>query len=302
MNNSKKEPMISVIIPVYNRVELLPESINSVINQTYKNYEIIIIDDGSSTDIKRIIQKFKNPNIKYVKHNKNKGAAVARNTGIKVSKGKYIAFQDSDDEWHPEKLEKQMKKIRNTPKKIGVVYTGNLKYYKNGQKYIPDSTIKKKEGNIHNELLRRSFIATDCLLLKRECFNKCDNFDVRLPRLQDWELCIRLSKYYNFLFIDEPLLISNYSPTSISENKQAYIKAMEIILKKHSSDFAKNKNNYSKQYMFLGNANIMEGNLSKGRKNLNKAFKIKPSLKMFFLIIISLFGKNIYNLMLSKFS
>jgi glycosyltransferase involved in cell wall biosynthesis len=117
-------PKVSVIIPTYNRAGLLKRAIQSVLNQIYQDFEIIIVDDASTDNTENVIESFKEHRIRYIKHESNKGAAVARNTGIKFANENYIAFQDSDDEWLPEKLEKQMEIIEHASPRVGVVYTG----------------------------------------------------------------------------------------------------------------------------------------------------------------------------------
>lgn len=101
-------PFVSIVIPTYNRARFLGRLVRSVLNQTYKNFEVIVADDASTDDTAEIIKTFKDDRIRYIRHESNAGAAAARNTGIKASRGEYVAFQDSDDEWLPEKLEKQM--------------------------------------------------------------------------------------------------------------------------------------------------------------------------------------------------
>ena len=115
------EIKVSVIIPTYNRAKLIKRSILSVLNQTYQNFEIIVVDDGSADDTKSVVESFNNPKIRYIRHDINKGQSAARNTGIKNAKGKYIAFQDSDDEWLPEKLEKQMSCFESPSSHSGIV-------------------------------------------------------------------------------------------------------------------------------------------------------------------------------------
>ena len=190
---SEKNPTVSVIIPTYNRVHLIRRAIQSVLNQTYQDFEVIIVDDGSTDNTEEVVKSFNDPRIRYIRHEKNKGAATARNTGIKAARGKFIAFQDSDDEWLPEKLEKQMKVFENTPAKVGVVYTGFWKIENNKKIYIPFSWVKQKEGNIHKELLKGNFVTTQSIVARKECFKKAGMFDEKLPRFQDWELVIRLS-------------------------------------------------------------------------------------------------------------
>ena len=104
MLNSK----ISIVIPTYNRVDFLPKAIQSVLNQTYRNWEMIIVDDGSTDNTEEIVKGYKESRIQYIVHKYNLGLSAARNTGIKKSRGEYIAFLDSDDEWFPEKISCQM--------------------------------------------------------------------------------------------------------------------------------------------------------------------------------------------------
>ncbi|GAH83893.1 unnamed protein product, partial [marine sediment metagenome] len=117
---------VSVIIPTYNRADMVGRAIQSVINQTYQDFEIIIIDDASTDNTREVAREFqeREKRIKYFKHEINKGGGAARNTGIKNSKGEYIAFLDSDDEWYPEKLEKQIEIFNKNDENLGVVYSG----------------------------------------------------------------------------------------------------------------------------------------------------------------------------------
>lgn len=286
-------PKVSVIIPTYNRAHLIEKSVQSVLNQTYQDFELIVVDDGSTDNTKELVQNLqkKDSRIKYVKHEKNKGAAAARNTGIKAAEGKYVAFQDSDDEWFAEKLEKQMRVFENASAEVGVVYTGFWRIENNKKIYIPFSWVKKKEGNIHQELLKGNFITTQSMVVRKECFETAGMFDESLPRFQDWELVIRLSKYYDFKCIDEPLLISPYTENSISASKEANIKAMKIILKKHFDDFSQNKNILAKHYFSLF-FNLYYGeNFKEGKSYLKKAVKTYPyNLKFLGVFFLSFFG------------
>ena len=114
-----KTPKVSVIIPTYNRAHLVGRAIRSVLNQTYQDFEIIVVDDGSTDNTEEVVKSFNDPRIRYIRHEKNRGGSAACNTGIRAARGEYIAFQDSDDEWLPEKLEKQMQVFENTPTGVG---------------------------------------------------------------------------------------------------------------------------------------------------------------------------------------
>jgi len=293
-----KNPTVSVIIPTYNRAHLIGRAIQSVLNQTYQDFELIVVDDGSTDNTEDVIRQFqeKDKRIRYIKHDKNKGGSAARNTGIKNSKGKYIAFQDSDDEWFPNKLEKQMKIFKKESPNLGIVYTGFYRIKDSEKKYIPSHEIVKKEGRIYEELLKGNFITTQSILVRKECFKKVGIFDENLPRLQDWELVMRLSKYYDFKCIDEPLLISYYTTDSISANHKALIEALGLILTKHFKNFNNYKEILSRHYFGLGRILYSDGDLINGRRYFIKAIKKYPlNIKYSLSYFVSFFGPRTFN-------
>jgi len=293
-----EKPKVSVIIPTYNRAELLPRAIQSVLNQTFQDFEIIVVDDSSTDNTEEVIKEFQEQDkrIKYIKHDKNKGGSAARNTGIKVAQGEYIAFQDSDDEWLPEKLEKQMKVLENASSKVGVVYTGFWKIKDNNRVYIPNMDIACKEWNIRRQILQGNFIGTPTAIVNRVCFVKMGLFDVALPRLQDWELWIRFSEFYEFKFINEPLVTAHYTPDSISANQDALTKALTLILEKHYEDFKKDGRILAKHQYSIGNLLCQNGEMGQGREYLSKAIRVYPlNIKCWAAIFVSLFGRSTYN-------
>lgn len=295
---SEEKPTVSVIIPTYNRAHLIGRAIQSVLNQSYQDFEIIVVDDGSTDDTEEVIKEFQEQDkrIRCIRHEKNKGAAAARNTGITAAKGEYIAFQDSDDEWFSKKLEKQMNVFATAPVEVGVVYTSFWRIEKDKKNYIPSSWVTQKEGKIHKELLKGNFVTTQSIVTRKECFEKSGMFDESLPRLQDWELVIRLSKYYDFKCVDEPLLISSYILDSISANNEALIIALKLILSKHFNDFAEDKNLLSKHYFRIGVNLCSRGDFEEGRNHLIKAIKTHPlNIKYLLVTFLSFFGQGVYN-------
>lgn len=291
-----ENPTVSVIIPTYNRAHLIGRSIQSVLDQTYRDFEIIVVDDGSTDNTENVVKTFNDSRIRHIKHKDNRGGSAARNTGIKLAKGGYIAFQDSDDEWLPTKLEKQMKAFRKTSDEVGVVYTGFYRIENNIKNYIPSSLIPKKEGYIHKTLLNGNFVTTQAAIVKKECFKKAGMFDERLPRLQDWELWIRISKYYNFECIDEPLVQSYYQSVSISSNQDALITALMMILEKHSIDFNENKKVIAPYYFTIGSNLYFNGKRDGWKNYYCNVIKMDPfNIRLIVSIFISLFGKNVYD-------
>lgn len=292
---SEEKPTVSVIIPTYNRAHLVDRAIQSVLNQTYQDFELIVVDDGSTDSTEEVVRSIKDPRIRYTRHNQNRGGSAARNSGIKMARGKYIAFQDSDDEWLPEKLDKQMRVFENAPAEVGVVYTGFWRIEGEKKTYIPSDKITRKEGNIHGQLLKGNFVTTQATVVKRECFKKAGMFDEHLPRLQDWELFIRISKYYDFKCIDEPLVTSYFTPASISANQNALIEAQKLILEKHFQDPDKDKRLLSNMQYSVGNLLCQTGALNHGREYLFMAVKSNPlNIKYLAAAFASLFGAGAY--------
>jgi glycosyltransferase involved in cell wall biosynthesis len=300
---AENSPTVSVIIPTYNRAQLLSRSIQSVLNQTYQDFEIIIVDDASTDDTEEVISNLDNEKIRYLRHEKNKGAAAARNTGIKAARGSYIAFQDSDDEWLFEKLEKQMKIFETAPPNVGVVYTGYYRIKGNDITYVSPLRHTKRDGDVHEQILRKGGLTcTQSIVVPKYYLEKVGMFDENLPRLQDLELTIRLSKHYHFKFINEPLLKVYYTEVSISADQDALVKASMIVLEKHFKEYNKDKRLIANYYYRYGNFLCMSGDIKKGRNFLYKAVKAFPfDYKPIIKILLSSLGPTVYKKVLESY-
>lgn len=295
---SKTNPKVTIILPTYNRAHLVSRAVTSVLNQTYQDFELIIVDDCSIDNTEEIIENFckQDQRVICIKHSRNKGGNAARNTGIKAARAEYIAFQDSDDEWLPGKLEKQVELLENMSRdEAGVVYTAFWRIEGKDKTYNPGN-IKNKEGNIQAELLKGNFITTPSVLIKKECFEKAGLFDEDFPRLQDWEMWLRVAKYYHFKYINEPLLNSYYYADSISANSQALIKALELIVTKYFTEIGKERKLLAKYYIDIATLFLKDGNMGKGRRYLIKSLTVDPfRLKRIVILFLSVFGKVFYD-------
>mgnify|MGYP002768677544 FL=1 len=224
--------MVSVIIPSYNREKTIKRAVESVLNQTYKDIEVIVVDDCSSDKTIEILTSIKDKRFSYYKLDKNSGACVARNLGIEKAKGDYIAFQDSDDEWLSDKLEKQMKAFDN--KDIDVVFCPFNKVSDEKTDIHP----VLPEGKVSREtLLGKSCVSTQTLIGKKECFDSI-KFDPLMPRFQDYDITIRLSEKYNFYFVNKPLVNMYVQGDSISKNITKLLNAEIRILSKYQKEAA----------------------------------------------------------------
>lgn len=197
--------LVSVIIPTYNQPGFLVQAIESVLKQTYKNYEIIVIDDGSTDNTKEILDSYiKNRKIKYVYQN-NKRQAAARNTGILNSKGEFIAFLDHDDLWLPKKLELQVPLFKD--KEVALVYTNSEDINSKG-KTIKKRNLKYCGGYIFKDLLKRHFITNSSVIIRKECLRKTGLFREDLYGADDIHLWLRIS--HNFKIEHVPRVLIRY--------------------------------------------------------------------------------------------
>ncbi len=226
--------LISVIIPTYNREKTIVRAINSVLNQTYKDIEILVIDDCSTDNTEEIVRNLNEDKITYIKHTRNKGGGGARNTGIRLAKTGYVAFLDSDDEWLPEKIEKQLEVFHQSNDNLGLVYTGFQFIDEYGT--IKKQTIPKERGDISLKILEGNCLGTTSTVLVRNKYLRGINgFDESLPSCQDWDLYIRLSTLCTFDFIEEPLVryTSSRALECISNKKEMVILGHKKILEKY---------------------------------------------------------------------
>lgn len=222
--------LISVIIPSYNRPDSTVKSIESALDQTYENFEVIVVDDGSKDDTWQAINSISSEKLTAIRHETNRGGNAARNTGINHSEGEYIAFLDSDDTWKPTKLTKQLNYIRSTD--FDAVYCGferamnsHTEKFKNEiknrvldsnstEKTPPEDSTdggSKPEGGA--ELIplvlgkKFSLGGSSTLFIEREFLEDIGMWDENLQRHQDWDLLIRILKSGTIGYVNEPLLI-----------------------------------------------------------------------------------------------
>lgn len=219
--------MVSVIIPTYNRAQSIAKSIDSVLMQTYRDLEVIVVDDGSADDTEKVIRQIHDPRLIYIRQ-ENAGACAARNNGMKHARGEFIAFQDSDDIWYGDKLEKQMA----VAKKSGadVVFCKMQQIDQEGNVSIIPS--KNFTEGIVKDFSYISGIGTQALLISRKAADRIA-FDEKMVRFQDLEWFLRACKVFSVYCIDEPLVDYFIEQDSISADSAKLFNAANYLLKKH---------------------------------------------------------------------
>lgn len=231
-------PTVSIILPTYNRAATICRAIDSVLNQTYKDFELLVVDDGSTDDTPALVSAYTDPRVRCLPLPVNGGAGKARNEGLEAARADLIAFQDSDDEWLPAKLEKQMAVLKNAPDTLGMVYTDMLQKLRDGsvrEFHAPDV----RTGKIINEALmdyQVRGIGQQSTLIRRACFEAVGGFDPAFPQLIDLDFFIRLVLKFDAVRIKEPLVVFHQSQ-GISSNKRAHIRARLMLLDKYGGHF-----------------------------------------------------------------
>lgn len=241
---------VSVILPTYNRSGSLPAAISSVLTQSYRDIELIVVDDASSEDIEGLVRSIPDPRIRYVKRPKNGGAAAARNTGVAEAKGTYIAFQDSDDLWLPRKLERQMAFFAKLPDDVGVVTGGKLLYGRDARFNFghgkvayappPESILRLDEDQVAH-LLTENRISLQNTLFKKAHIPETVWFDSSAKANEDWDFAIRLVQKTRVYEDREPVVVGFLSPDSISSNYKGQTIGILRILKKNRAILEKHR-------------------------------------------------------------
>ena len=194
---------VSVIIPTYNRKNLLKRALHSVINQTFVPQEIIVVDDGSSDGTKDwVLERF--PDVRYI-YQDNSGVSSARNAGIKEAIGSWIAFLDSDDEWMSNKLEQQ-KDVINSFQEAWLCHTNEI-WIRNGVRVNQMKKHQKYGGNVFENCLDICRISPSSVLIKKEVFEMVGLFDESLKVCEDYDLWLRITAVLPVIFLDQPLII-----------------------------------------------------------------------------------------------
>tara|TARA_Y100000741_G_scaffold331778_1_gene287326 strand:- start:477 stop:1313 length:837 start_codon:yes stop_codon:yes gene_type:complete len=268
---------ISVIIPTFNRLDLLKRAIDSVLNQSIKPYDIIVVDDGSTDGTSEMIQhKYKSINLIQ---QKNSGVSAARNNGIKNAQGDWIALLDSDDEWEKNKLEEQVNNLTDNPK-YEFCHTNEI-WIRNGIRVNQKKRHKKYGGFIFDKCLDICRISPSSVLFNKNILNHVGWFDEKLPVCEDYDLWLRITADYEILFIDKPLIVkygghNDQLSQSVEAIERFRIKALQSLLE--NSDLSKN-NRIHAITMIIKKLNIYLNGLVK-RKKHDEAKKISEKIKV----------------------
>jgi glycosyltransferase involved in cell wall biosynthesis len=208
-------PQVTVVITTYNSLKYLPETLDSVLQQTFTDFEVLLVDDGSTDSTVQWASGIVDPRVRLITQ-ENQGVSVARNTGITNACGEYIAFLDGDDIWEPTKLEKQVSYLQAN-QDVSLVHTWLALINEEGN-FIGRFLNSHAEGNIWEHIIQKNTVVCSSVMVRRCCFEKVGGFDSHLRVAEDWDMWIRIAKCYRFGLLKEPLI--RYRQLSNSKSKK----------------------------------------------------------------------------------
>jgi glycosyltransferase involved in cell wall biosynthesis len=237
----RKKIVVSIGLPTYNRAALLSRAIESILAQTFPYFELIIVDDGSTDHTKEVVALHNDPRIRVVRHQENKGLMVSRNTAVRASQGDYLAFQDSDDWWHPSFLEETVALLTDEPPHTGAAYARVKKTYLDGRvTVIPLYNARLTSGDLLEVFLSGEWLITlQALVMRREYLEKVGMFDEAFRVFGDAEFLIRLASQGKFAFNPEVRVYLEAQEDSISRRKKQRLYAREYLFQKHKDLFVR---------------------------------------------------------------
>jgi glycosyltransferase involved in cell wall biosynthesis len=200
-------PVVSVVIPTYNRARFIGRAVRSVLDQTFQDFEVIVVDDGSIDDTEGEVTRLRDSRLRFLRHQQNRGAQAARNTGIGAATARYVGFLDSDDTWAPDKLARQLDLFARSPGTVGVVH-GRCVVRRDDDTPAEELTVPPLRGNVYPALLHAPGPPFPTILARRECLEAVGRLNEAIVAYQEWDTAIRLAARFQFEWI--PLVLATY--------------------------------------------------------------------------------------------
>jgi glycosyltransferase involved in cell wall biosynthesis len=272
---------------------MLRDAIASVLAQSYRDFEIVVIDDASTDDTARTVADFHDERVRYFRNPRNLGEGGSRNAGLRRASGEYIAFIDDDDTWLPTKLAAQVDLLDRSPETIGGVYTGYFRIDA-ASGAILNTVLPEKRGDVYNDLRAYNWIGTpSTVMVRRECFNKAGSFDEQLSFGPDYDMWIRISRFYGFDFISEPLVRYAVHAQRLSANFSTMVMGKKAYLAKYADYFAGDRRAYGAHFLALGILCCYDRKPADGRAALRRSISIYPyDARPYFNLLLSLLGSE----------
>ena len=284
-------PRVSVVIPTHNRAHLIGPSIASVLQQTFQDFEILVVDDASTDSTEEVVRSMADSRIRYLKHATNRHVSAARNTGILNSRGDLVAFLDDDDEWLPTKLELQVGLLDVCAPVVGGIYTGFVTEDRSVGKVLWTITPTAR-GHILHELCRLNCIGTaSTVVLRKNSLEEVGLFDESIEYGEEYDLWIRLARRFDFTFLAEPLVRYSVHGKQLSTKYEGIIRGSERKLEKYREFFASYPESLAQRYLTLGAYRCYAGDMRNARASFLEGIRVAPwVVKQYVYLSLSLLG------------
>ena len=275
-------PLVSVILPTYNRAATLDRAVRSVLLQSYQNLELIVIDDGSTDETSSYVSTIQDKRLRYLRQERNQGVAAARNAGMAAANGQLIAFLDSDDAWMPEKLSRQVAQMQRSAPRVGLLYTGLAIEHADGR---IETWSPHARGYVLGKILQRNIVhfGTSSTMIRAEAAEVVGGFDTTWPANEDHDYWVRIARFYEFDFDPEPLAVYDLGGTSEGvEGKRSArfnrnMRARNMFVERHGFEASRFGATYNYQMESARrHLRSKEGNVRAGRRLLLKAARAAP--------------------------
>jgi glycosyltransferase involved in cell wall biosynthesis len=282
-------PLVSVIVPTFQRPDFLRAALRSVLRQTFKDLEVVVVDDGSAMDLKPVLSVLDDVRLRYVRHDSNRGEAAARNTGIRRASGEYVAFLDDDDEWLPEKVSLQLETFARSSPTVGCV-TGGFAVIHDGR--VISEEIPTRRGDLLEDLLVRNIVGPpSTVMIRRDCLDRVGLFDESIAFGVDYDLWIRVAERYHFEFVPEIVTRYTLHRGQMSNDPFIWGRGHDDLMRKHDGRLRRDRWREARFYLRLGRTMSLRGHVTEARRALVTSLRHNPlQIRPYVYLALSLGG------------
>lgn len=288
-------PVVSVVVPTHNRARLLRRAVDSVLRQTFRDFELVIADDASTDGTAEVAASFRDVRVRVVHLPVNEGVAAARNAGIAASAGEFIALLDDDDEWLPDKLRQQVVRFSRSDASVGAQYCGHHEVDEESGRVVATQNPSMRGQIFESMLLQGRLAPTSTWLVRRSCFEQCGGFDSSFAYGEDFDMWLRIARTYEVDCLDAPLVRVFFQSSGLTQNYQAIVAGTERHIGRYEDFFASHRTVYSAQLQRLGTFYCFAGRPDRGRAMFLRAIEQNPrALKNYACLALSLLGSDLF--------
>jgi len=289
-------PRTSVVIPTYNRAGIVGRAIQSVLAQSFHDWELVVVDDGSVDDTESVVASFEDARIQFIRHARNRGQSAARNIGIARARGDWVSFLDSDDEWDPDKLSWEAERIRLMADSVGLLYCGKRIREEKGR--LLRVRMPTREGQVYQSLLAWDFIGScSRVTVRREALVRTGGFDENLGNAEDWDLWLRIAKHYEVAAMRRCLLTRYFGSQQVTGSVRSICAGKERFLEKHGAEMPAKVR--AKHLAALATM-LMNYDTAKARAMAHETLQLDwRQPRLFAAILCSILGPSLYRFLFS---